>query len=767
MTPAPTRTTVPCVLFTVFLTGALAVAAPAPAVYEIEPTCGPASGHTRVNVTGSGFSTETPAYCLFGALRVQAQVITSTLLQCVSPVAYPQSVEFSVVVGNETELDDEATAAVRPHVASPGLRYLYYTDVIIHSVKPKSAPLRGSTRVRVHGNFAATGSYSCRFASAGSVRVASGVLEDGGGGGASNSNGDGWIACYTPAWDEAEGAELSVSLNRQQYSLSVGFAFKKERYRFKSAQWIVLGCAICGIVAVFGLVIVWVRHRRYIDGYDKIKEGQVDVDLRDIKMEDRIGRGTFGEVYKGTWRGAVVAVKRLNPMQMNEDFVREYEKEVYLMRALRAPNILQFLGSTFNPPDICIVMEYMSRGSLYGILHDPAVALDWPLLLRMLKDTARGMTYLHSCRPPVIHRDLKSHNLLVDEFWKVKVSDFGLSTVFEQVSQTMTACGTPCWTAPEVLRHQRYTVKADVYSFAVVMWECVTRSDVYVGIPPYKIIYAVSNQGLRPKVPSWVPEPYAHLMRRCWDENMDKRPDFASILTEVDEMTHFGWTGRPGPDPSSSSSSSSSSALSPGGNAHKGNDGGGNITATPTATITTPAAVVAAASLSSSSSSSTVATKATATLSGSTNEKVPVNPRFITPSAAVIVSSAVPKRSQQSKPRPALTATATQSVVKKKVISGSSNGGNSNNEKQPLMPTINSQCSSPSFASSSGNSQYPDNYSFFTSSSGSSLFESNTGFISGNNSGLDDDDSDSSSRSTSFHESDDDDDDDDDDDEYY
>jgi len=210
-------------------------------------------------------------------------------------------------------------------------------------------------------------------------------------------------------------------------------------------QWLILtGVAVVMIIVVI-ILTVWVSKRSTTDGYAKIRDGNVVVDVSEIRLGGLIGQGTFGEVYKGTWRGAVVAVKKLTPQVITDEFLHEFEKEVRLMQALRAPNVLQFLGSSFVPPNICIVMEYMSRGSLYGILHNPAIVLEWPLILRMMADTARGMTYLHTCKPPIIHRDLKSHNLLVDEFWKVKVCDFGLSTIMEQASQTMTACGTPCW----------------------------------------------------------------------------------------------------------------------------------------------------------------------------------------------------------------------------------------------------------------------------------------------------------------------------------
>lgn len=102
------------------------------------------------------------------------------------------------------------------------------------------------------------------------------------------------------------------------------------------------------------------------------------------------------------------------------------------------------------------------------------------------------MAYLHGAQ--IIHRDLKSHNLLVDRHWTIKVGDFGLSRAMDQTASTMTACGTPCWTAPEVLNNERYTIKADVYSFGICLWEMCTREDPYEGMPPYNVIIAVATK---------------------------------------------------------------------------------------------------------------------------------------------------------------------------------------------------------------------------------------------------------------------------------
>eukprot|EP01128_Nolandella_sp_AFSM9_P012728 TRINITY_DN955_c0_g1_i3.p1 TRINITY_DN955_c0_g1~~TRINITY_DN955_c0_g1_i3.p1 ORF type:complete len:176 (+),score=23.58 TRINITY_DN955_c0_g1_i3:69-530(+) len=99
---------------------------------------------------------------------------------------------------------------------------------------------------------------------------------------------------------------------------------------------------------------------------------------------------------------------------------------------------------------------------------------------------AKGMLYLHDLSPPVIHRDLKTQNLLVDEYWRAKLCDFGLSR--EKASETMSRLGTIQYSAPEVLRGERYTEKADVYSYAILIWEMFTEEIPYEGFAPLNSI---------------------------------------------------------------------------------------------------------------------------------------------------------------------------------------------------------------------------------------------------------------------------------------
>ncbi len=125
-------------------------------------------------------------------------------------------------------------------------------------------------------------------------------------------------------------------------------------------------------------------------------------------------------------------------------------------------------------PNLCIVTEYVQQGALKDILHNHSTKLVYQQKLRILQSAAMGINHLHSLSPMIIHRDLKPSNLLVDENWNVKVADFGFARIKEE-NATMTRCGTPCWTAPEILRGEKYSESADVFSFGIIMWEVRPR----------------------------------------------------------------------------------------------------------------------------------------------------------------------------------------------------------------------------------------------------------------------------------------------------
>lgn len=203
------------------------------------------------------------------------------------------------------------------------------------------------------------------------------------------------------------------------------------------------------------------------------------------------------------------------------------------MKRLRHPNIVLFMGAVIQPPNLSIVTEYLSRGSLYRLLHKPGAreVLDERRRLCMAYDVANGMNYLHKRNPPIVHRDLKSPNLLVDKKYTVKICDFGLSRFKANTFlSSKTAAGTPEWMAPEVIRDEPSNEKSDVYSFGVILWELATLQQPWNKLNPPQVIAAVGFNRKRLDIPSDLNPQVAIIIEACWANEPWKRPSFSTIM---------------------------------------------------------------------------------------------------------------------------------------------------------------------------------------------------------------------------------------------
>ncbi|KAL8482643.1 hypothetical protein ACS0TY_025619 [Phlomoides rotata] len=187
-----------------------------------------------------------------------------------------------------------------------------------------------------------------------------------------------------------------------------------------------------------------------------------------------LGEGGFGCVYLGKLEGnSCVAVKKL--FGGNVDSIREFQTEVELLSKIQHPNIITLVGYSIHAETRLLVYQLMQNGSLETQLHGPSrgSALTWHLRMKIALDIARGLEYLHDhCRPPVIHRDLKSSNILLDSNFNAKLSDFGLAILDGTQNKThIKLSGTLGYVAPEYLLDGKLTDKSDVYAFGVVLLE--------------------------------------------------------------------------------------------------------------------------------------------------------------------------------------------------------------------------------------------------------------------------------------------------------
>lgn len=334
---------------------------------------------------------------------------------------------------------------------------------------------------------------------------------------------------------------------------------------------------------------------RELEIISKIQEDWA-IDWNDLEILEKVGGGAFGTVYKGKCWGSVVAVKQLNTSgAITPELKLALEKEVGVLSKLRHPNILLYIGAASTDTNAAMVTEWCEKKSLYDILKSPhdEVAFDAKLFLKFALEVARGMCYLHSRKERIIHRDLKSLNVLITQGYNAKVADFGLTVMREAAARQTVRLdsgpkhhrdttgslfsnsgadffgteGTAQWMAPEVMEGARYNHKVDVYSYGILITELLTRKmpfkDLYGG---FDFVDAVLDRAERPTIPYWTkqnnqnialpsnllveeelddhtsehseinPTELGNLMIKCTNRDPQLRPDFSQIIGVLERL---------------------------------------------------------------------------------------------------------------------------------------------------------------------------------------------------------------------------------------
>ncbi|XP_066974993.1 mitogen-activated protein kinase kinase kinase 13 isoform X7 [Macrobrachium rosenbergii] len=247
-----------------------------------------------------------------------------------------------------------------------------------------------------------------------------------------------------------------------------------------------------------------------------------EIPFEEVSNLQWLGSGAQGAVFRGQLRGSWVAIKKVREKK---------ETDIQHLRKLNHPNIVQFMGVCTAAPCYCIVMEYCPYGALYNLLKDgrdipPDRVASWA------KEIASGMNYLHQHK--IIHRDLKSPNVLIGSNQEVKISDFGTCREWNDVSTRMSFAGTLAWMAPEVIRNEPCNEKVDIWSFGVVLWELLTCEIPYRDVDNSAIIYGVGSNSLHLPIPSTCPDGFRLIVQMCWNNKPRNRPSFKYILMHLD-----------------------------------------------------------------------------------------------------------------------------------------------------------------------------------------------------------------------------------------
>ena len=278
--------------------------------------------------------------------------------------------------------------------------------------------------------------------------------------------------------------------------------------------------------------------------YQQAVSWEVDPAEIDFGRSSKIGQGGHGEVYRAKWRGTPIAVKQL--AASGGVALAEMRHEIAVLAHMHHPRVVQFLGACTKGRPVLVLSEYLRGGSVAQALEQlraqgerlpRAVAGRWAL------DMAQGLRYLHEHKPmPVVHRDLKPQNLLIDGSGHAKISDFGLAKVVDQLKQldehyVMTGeTGSYRYMAPEVFRHERYNDKVDIFAFGMILFQLTSP----VPEPPFSWLGAVaaaeaiSLRHERPEISPKLDARLRALINTCWHPDPAQRPTAAHCCGEVE-----------------------------------------------------------------------------------------------------------------------------------------------------------------------------------------------------------------------------------------
>ncbi|PHT46300.1 hypothetical protein CQW23_15458 [Capsicum baccatum] len=284
-----------------------------------------------------------------------------------------------------------------------------------------------------------------------------------------------------------------------------------------------------------------------------------EIDPAKLIIKTVLARGTFGTVHRGVYDGQDVAVKLLDWGEEGHRTEAEiaslraaFTQEVSVWHKLDHPNVTKFIGATMGasglniqtenghigmPSNICcVVVEYLPGGALKSyLIKNRRKKLAFKVVVQMALDLARGLSYLHTQK--IVHRDVKTENMLLDKTRTVKIADFGVARVEASNPNDMTGeTGTLGYMAPEVLNGNPYNRKCDVYSFGICLWEIYCCDMPYPDLSFSEVTSAVVRQNLRPEIPRCCPSSLANVMKRCWDANPDKRPEMDEVVSMIEAI---------------------------------------------------------------------------------------------------------------------------------------------------------------------------------------------------------------------------------------
>jgi serine/threonine protein kinase len=292
------------------------------------------------------------------------------------------------------------------------------------------------------------------------------------------------------------------------------------------------------------LYYVWLKD---LKGYtpenflNESNEQKLRTEYQQLQMQVKpilkhvIGKGGYGEVYYGEWKLQEVAVKKLylSPHNTSESELKSIQREIDILKNLRNRHIIQYYGTYSDDQEILIIMDYAENGTLANFINDNKdKEHDWSFNTGLIKQMTLGLVYIH--HENIIHRDLKSMNILLANNYQAKISDFGLAKTKDiSSSRSKDIKGTLRWMAPELLKGKKHSEQSDIYSLGMVIWEIAAKSTIpFRDIDNSSLYFHIIKNG-KETIPVGTPQNIHNIIQQCWKDDLDERITLKGILEEI------------------------------------------------------------------------------------------------------------------------------------------------------------------------------------------------------------------------------------------
>ena len=277
----------------------------------------------------------------------------------------------------------------------------------------------------------------------------------------------------------------------------------------------------------------------------KLGSPNIEIFREELTKEKKLGEGGYGIVYQGKYRYTSVAIKELKIFgEVPQAVIEEFRKEALIMLQLspKCPQLVLLHGVCYEQP-YSLVMELCSMGSLYNVLRG-SQTLTWLQKEKIAKDVVIGLEFLHHNK--IIHRDIKSLNVLLKEDFTAKISDYGLAKIKQHSASSSSSkgvAGVLPWMAPELLESEEedppYSFASDVYGYGLVLWEMATHKIPFESVKSPALVIKKIIMGAKEPIPPATPLTFSKLINQCRDRDPNQRPSIKTIIHELSSTQHM------------------------------------------------------------------------------------------------------------------------------------------------------------------------------------------------------------------------------------